>query len=259
MRTDTSRTADRLLMLLLAAGFLSLAARPAPAATFSFGTVGPTDLIQSVVIAPEELGLQYDSVLGQLVISSYISTINFMDGSSIAINPGDVTFASQLDVVGSIVLEPLPMFLVTTVHGEFSKPVLADYSIIDQVGTGGGPIGMIVGDYDANLTLDISSVTSVILGAIAADLTIGGALGNGDFLAALGSTAHLGGTPVVGTVVGTNLCSTALVTCGVFAQLNSFNAPSGLVLTTDNVAAPEPGSGLLLALGLVGIALRRRI
>ena len=257
MRIEKIPTAHRLLTMLLAVGVLVSLSVPALAAPFSFGSIAPTDLIQSLVIVPGQNGTTttYTSADQRLVIDGYVSTINFLNRGPINVNLGDVIFNSALDLV-TMTYAPYPSFLVTNVSGQFSKPAAADYSIVDIAGTGGGPIAMLIGDFNGNLTLDIESVTNLILGTTSADLLVSGGMpGDADFISAFGSAGHLGGTPAIATG-GSNLCDT-IVTCGTPAQLSDFTSPSVLTLLTNNVV-PEPSSGLLVALGMACVALWRR-
>jgi len=240
-------TLRRTLAHALATAIVAATPVAAMAASFSFGIISASDTIASITVAPVAGGVSYDATLQRLVIDSYISQINFTNRAPISINPGDVTFSSQLSVVSLQLIGP-PTGVVF-VDGLFSNGLI-DYSIVDTVGTAGAPILMMEGDYDGSLQFTANATSGVVSGALLASIAMP-ASGNADFRAAFGPGADLDANLALGSG---SLCTT-IVTC-VFpaASLHDFAAAATINITP----IPEPTTALLIGLGLIGLTAQRK-
>lgn len=231
----------------IAIAFLATAPLVASATSFSFGSISASDQIASITVAPVAGGVSYDASLQRLVIDSYVSQINFTNRAPISINPGDVTFSSQL-TASSIQLIGPPNAIVF-VNATFTNG-FTDYSIIDTVGVGGMPILMLEGDYDGALQLTANATSGVVTGGILATLSLPSG-GDSDFQAAFGPAAGLDASLALGTG---SLCTT-IVTCAFpAASLHNFAASPTLNISP----IPEPGTAVLLGIGMAGLAVQRK-
>ena len=222
----------------------------AAAASFSWGDVDPTDVITSVIVAPSDGDTTYTATTDQMAISGYISTINFANKGPISIPVGDVLFSSQLTLSNELLIGPA--FDIAVVTGELSNGLADDFSIVDV----GSATALMEGDFDGAMSFSASSVTGVVSANMAAD--IGSSLsGNSDFLLAFGNVGSLDLQVVLGA--GT-VCST-IATCPTApnltppAVLHDFTGPTNITITP----IPEPATGLLIGLGMLGLTLRARV
>lgn len=244
---DSIRRAQALILASLAL----LLPGAASATTFSFGTIEPTDVITSIIIAPSAGDTAYTSGTNEFVIDAYISTINFANRGPIAITPGDVTFSSQLTMSNELLLGP--QFAVAVVTGQLSNGLTDDFSITDIA----GGLSVLGGDFDAPMEFAASTVTNTVSATLAAD--IGNFVnGDADFISALGSAGSIDIKIVLGTG---DICST-IATCPPVpfqtpaAVLHDFaGATNGTIIPT---VIPEPSTAMLLGLGLLGLTLRAR-
>jgi hypothetical protein len=230
---------------------LTLCALPgaAGATAFSFGTVDATDVISSIIIAPASGDTSYTAGTKQLVIDAYVSTINFANRPSISINPGDVTFSSQLTLSNELLLGPA--FDVAVVTGELSNGLADDFSITDIAGAQ----LLMGGDFDAPMSFSASTVTGTVSANLAA--SIGTSVsGDSDFMNAFGAAGSIDLKVVLGA--GT-ICST-IATCPMAPltspapTLHDFNGPTNGTI----IPIPEPATGTLLGLALLGLTRHAR-
>ena len=224
----------------------------ARATTFSFGTIDAGDLIESVVIAPGVQNITFTNLAGagtgQLKIEGFVSTINFLSGPSLVVNPGDVQFTSIVNVI-------VPPTLLPTVAVANLTWVPLDFSLVDLVGTGGGPILMFEGDYDGPLGMLITPSGGVVRATMDAALD-GFAGGDADFIAAFGQTGALNALAPIAN--GATLCG-IVHNCNANAALRDWvNWSSNPTITLQTNQVPEPGTASLIALGLLGLSLRKR-
>jgi hypothetical protein len=222
----------------------------AAATTFSFGTIEPTDTITSIIIAPSENDTTYTAGTSTLVIDAYVSTINFSNRAPIAINPGDVTFSSQLTL--SNVVYGGPAWDLVVIGGELANGMTDDFSITDIAG---GNL-LLGGDFDAPMGFVASTVSGTVSASLAAD--IGAAVsGDADFLSAFGPAGSIDLKIVLGAG---NLCST-IATCPPIGlsfpapTLHDFAGPTNGTI----IPIPEPGTAALIGLGLFALTRRARM
>jgi hypothetical protein len=239
-----------LLSLVAIAAFGVAVPQPVGATTFSFGDIDATDQIRTITLNSNSDGLSYDSVNDRLTVSAWITEISFWNKPDFTgITPNTIQLTAILDQVSAIFI-PTTGF-VLSVNALFASPAV-DYSIVDMV-----TIQLMVeGNFDAGLGLSVGPPNlSLINGNFAGDMSNANMTGgDSDFRSAWGTTASLGGTQVIG--IGSALCGT-LVTCGpVEASINDFDAPAALVINTSNI--PEPGTALLVAVGLFIVSARRK-
>jgi hypothetical protein len=252
----------------------------ASATIFSFGTINPTDQIASLNLAPTSLKTTYDPDTNLLHIDAYLTTISFVGGAVMNIPVDTVLLQSDIWLTSFSVVNSLPNNPRSFASG-FSNGLLMDFSIFD---TGFG-IALIEADYVGSL-----SITGGETGPIATPLLVQAQLnadlkvlpsGDPDFRAAFGEwgrmSANLSGIQSDGANVGNNLCNLvrggptsgspthASQTCPVgfwngspdaeaIQELDDFSINANLTI----VPIPEPGSAVLLALGLLGVAALRR-
>ena len=230
---------------------LALLPGAALATSFSFGTIDPTDQIQSIIIVGESPGVTYTAgtdTTGSLVIDGYVSTINFFNRAPLSIDPNTVTFSSQLDLTVTNFIGPA--FSVAALTAELTNGVTDDFSIIDTV----GGLPFLGGDYDGMMDLTASTNTGLVLADFDADVS-SGLSGDADVLSAFGPAGILEFQAIIGTG---SLCTTILACPAPGApgtpSLQSFTGP----INGSIAPIPEPSTALLLGLGLVGLTLRRR-
>lgn len=224
----------------------------ASATTFSFGDIDPTDEIQSIIIVGESTGVSYTAATGTtgtLVIDGYVSTINFVNKGPISINPGDVTYSSQLDLTVTNFIGPA--FSVAAMTATLMNGVTDDFSIIDNVF--GLPV--LGGDYDGPMDLTASTNTGLVLADFDANLGAG-LTGDADVLSAFGTL----GAIEFQVVLGTGSLCTSILTCPAplapgTPTLNSFSGPPNGSIAP---VIPEPSTAILLGFGLAGLTLHRR-
>ena len=130
-----------------------------------------------------------------------------------------------------------------------------DFSLVDLVGTGGGPILMFEGDYDGPLGMLITPSGGVVRATMDAALD-GFAGGDADFIAAFGQTGALNALAPIAN--GATLCG-IVHNCNANAALRDWvNWSSNPTITLQTNQVPEPGTASLIALGLLGLSLRKR-
>ncbi len=240
----------------LVAGVLLFYGASASATSFSFGSIAPTDVIDNMVIGAAGPTLDYDSSTGKLLLESFITTINFHNRAPLTIPSGTVTIRSEVQLVGAPTFLPLAPILVTSMIANFTNGLI-DYQVIDTIGSGSGMILMMEGDFSGNAVLSAQIVTGVIVGSYGGSLLAPSLAGDGDFLSAFGTT---GGTfsvnPAYGLPSGGSLCG-VIVTCGPPTVIKTFDVAANGQIKSNN-PIPEPGTAVLVATGLIALAIKRR-
>jgi hypothetical protein len=252
---EVSRIWKSLLGSLLA-GALLLPGSSAMATSFSFGSIAPTDIIDNMVIGAAGPTLDYDSTTGKLLLESFITTINFHNRAPLSIPSGTVTIRSEVQLVGTPTFLPFAPVLVTSLIANFTNG-LVDYQVIDTLGTGSGMILMMEGDFSGNAVLSAQIVTGVIVGSYGGNLLTPSLSGDADFLSAFGTTGgSFSVNPAYGLPSGGSLCG-AIVTCGPPTVISTFDKAANGKIQSNN-PIPEPGTAVLVATGLIALAMRRR-
>jgi hypothetical protein len=240
----------------------------ASATTFSFGTVAATDVITSLIFAPGANKVTYDPGTNVMHVEAYLSTINFSNRSAITgIAVDTVLFTSDVMLVGGSfgVTESSANNPRSMVSG-FMNGALQDLSIFDTV----GGLPLLAADYVGNL-----SFTAAETGTIAIPLPVNGQLtgslsilptSDADFMSAFGSLGQMNANYSSffsdGVSVGSNLCNLVKSgvgtygsqVCGPGYALDDFAVNTNMTIQP----VPEPGTALLLGLGLLGVAALKR-
>jgi hypothetical protein len=273
LRSRSGRPGRKAWLALLA---LSLAPGAASATTFSFGTISAGDVISSLIFAPGANQVTYDPNTNVMHVEAYLSTINFSSRAVISdplvisgITPDTVLFTSDVMLVGGTfaVSESSANNPRSMVSG-FMNGALQDLSIFDTV----AGKTLLDADYIGNLSFTASETGTVAIplpvnGQLTGDLSNLGS-SDADFLNAFGSIGHLNANYSSffsdGVTVGNNLCnlvksgggSYSSQVCGPGYALDDFAVNANMTITP--VVIPEPGTALLVGLGLAGVAALRR-
>jgi hypothetical protein len=243
----------------------------ASATVFSFGTINPTDVITSLSFSPSATKTSFDPGTGIMHVEAYLSQVNFSNRPNITgIAPNTVLLTSDImlsggsfSVVTSVADNPRSAS-ATFLNG------LVDLSIYDTIAA----ISVLDTDYSSSLGFSVAEVGSInfptaITGQLSAGLDVLGS-SDPDFLSAFAPfgelDANFSGFFSDLTTVGINLCN--IVKSGVTIYPNppaSQLCAGGFALDdfTSNavitiIPIPEPGTALLLGLGLVGVVAHRR-
>ena len=270
MGTDMTLRLRTAASALLALGLLSPGF--ASATTFSFGTVNPGDVIVGITLAPPSptaANSFYNPTTQELYIEAFVSKIQFaagtrpdLNGDAIdGISPTAVVFSNTVSVVsGSAFWTPLVGNNPSRFSVDFSNPSMVDVSLFDS--DSGTP--MLDANYAPTLRYSATDSGVLVTASLVGDLNVVG--GDTDFVNAFGPTGKIAinfaNMTSDGAAVTNNLC--ALVVPGAFSGTNC-PGPWALDDFTANAQGtmfpaiiPEPGTALLLGLGLAGIAALRR-
>jgi hypothetical protein len=236
---------------------LLLAAAPAGATSFSFGTIAATDVITSITLAADDGSggntFEFDTSTNTLTITSSVTQINFANKPAISGIPiGDVIFSTQLSLSGAF--SYAPPVNPTNSSGTFSNG-MTDFTIWDVAG---GGTSVLEADFTGGGLLVTTKVTTgVVYGELSGDFVVTG--GDSDAQAAFGSTGEL--DQLFPVTVGSNLCNKTVIcsgpggNSGVATDWKTFEANP----TSTLVPLPEPAAALLLALVAPLLAVRRRL
>jgi hypothetical protein len=234
---------------------LLLAAAPAGATLFSFGTIDATDVIESISLAADDgMGgntFEFDTSTNTLIITSSVTQINFGNNTSISGIPiGDVIFSTQLQLNGSFFY--FPASTPTLTRGDFTNG-LTDFTITDIAG---GGISVLEADFlGAGLRVGTRVITGVVHGELTGTFDVTG--GDADVQAAFGND---GGTlnQLFAITAGSNLCNLTVLcasgTSGAATDWKTFEANP----TSTLIRLPEPHAAALLLLAAAPLAARLR-
>jgi hypothetical protein len=225
---------------------------PAQAGAFSFGTFTPGDAIASIQLsAAYSDPVTYTHATDLLTVSGSVSTITMQGGQIFNLPLGDVLLSVTMKLDQATLL-----IIGKTIGGEFEGGVVPVDLMITDFADGGNTL--LQGDFTFDTLTFSASQSPAFGGSLLGDfLTTGG---DADFVAAF---APIGNLHSVLTFSVFNVCqlttNPAIVSGNCVSSflgndLASFTAQP----TTTITPVPEPGSALLLGLGLVAVGCARR-
>lgn len=249
----------------------------ASAYSFSFGVINPGDVITSLTFNTDATNkLTYNGTT--LWMQGFLTQINFANRAPIGgvdLPAGVVMFNSAMTLVpGSFSVQENATNNPLTAAAGFADGVLLDLSIFDTgcVGTA-AECTLLAADWIGNLAFTFTEAGAVTNAQLTGSLSV--LDGNADFVNAFGALAdidsNLSSITSDGFGVNGNLCNlvkanatnypnTAVPAsnraCGPGYALDDFTIAGNW--TIEPLPIPEPGTALLLGLGLVGVAALRR-
>lgn len=240
---------------------IALVAAPTTAGAFSFGPFNPGEFIDSLLLVTPGLGtnaVEFTTADNQLEITAYVSEI-VTNQRTINITLGDLLWNSQVELVGGTenVTEPFAPFFGGAISAQFFNGLAADITLLD-VGPGGAGI-LFNADYNASLQLNSSPTFGLPVAAqLSGDFDLRLGEGDADFETRFGTAgnyfANLSSILSDGVPVGNDMCVMIEGGCDGLAgdTIDNFTVNPGA--TVERTTVPEPSSGLLLGLALLGLA-----
>lgn len=235
---------------------LVLVTAPSSALAFSFGTFAPGETITQIELsAASGDALTFDAANDRITLNVSVSQI---------VTNLDLYTPGAGDVIFSVVAQMVPGSLGIFTNGSTTKQIAANFDggvvywdvTLNDLGPGGvGPL--LDGDLQGIASFNALQNFNLQTGSFTGEFDV--ATGDPDFVAAWG----VGGSFIVnltqfGPLVGpafTDLCQmTTLGTCAIPAPPNDlvdFKAQPNGQITPQII--PEPSTGLLLGLGLLGV------
>ena len=234
---------------------------PARATSFSFGTIGPSDEIASIVLAPKSGGvplLSFDANTGVMTFQADVATITLVGGTVFNPTAGAVDFSMSTIMLQSGSEQFTPNPFPTSIGGEFHNGFTFDFALTDVAG---GSVVMLESEFFAPLVWDVTQVFyGIVNGNLAGDFDVVG--GDGDFVSAWGLTggsfdAQMTSFLANGLAVNqacelTSSGGTAGLSCYGVAADGFTNWTSNPVVTLQptGTAIPEPSAAVLVVLAL---------
>ena len=277
VRSMIGRGTSRLAVLLAGVCLATLMPLGASAYTWSFGVINPGDVISSLTFNTDATNkITYNGTT--LWMQGYLTQINFTNRAPIGgtdLPAGVVMFNSSMSLVpGTFQVQENATNNPLTATAGFADGVLLDLSIFDTgcVGTA-AECTLLAADWIGNLAYSFQEAGAVTNAQLTGSLGV--LSGNTDFVDAFGAygeiDSNLSGITSDGAGVGGNLCNlvkanatiysnsafpASNVACGPGYALDDFTIAGNWTIIP--LAIPEPGSALLLGLGLLGVAVLRR-
>jgi hypothetical protein len=256
-------------------GLLAVLWLPAGAsATFfssGIGVISPTDVITSLSFSPSATKTSFDPVTGVLHVEAYLVGINFSNRPNITgITANKIMLMSEIILVGgSFAVSQSAANNPRSTSATFANG-LVDLSIFDTI----LGIPLMDTDYIGSLGFSATETGSVlaplpIAGELTANLDVLVSGSDADFRSAFGTLgeldANFSGFFSDGASVVNNLCNLVKANVTVYGSGSPVCGSGGYALDDFDTNAvitiipiPEPGTALLLGLGLAGVAALRR-